>query len=164
MKKTKLLITMVALVLAMGLTACNNSSKSMIPFVELSMGMTNDQLKETYGSEYDDAGFDDGSTVLTTTVDGAEFTVHLKWDGEQLNSMWFETIVEDDKYEDFKAEVLDFYGDFELENQADVVENGMTEYNGMDISFLHFLIDTKDSSDTYLYVGSEAEEAEQSGK
>ena len=162
MRNTKLLITMLVLTFALGLTACGNNSKSMIPFVEISMGMTNDQLKETYGSDYDDKDFESGSTILTTDVNGSELTVHLKWDGDKLKSMWFETIVADDKYEDFKAEVLDFYGDFELENQADVVENGMTEYNGMDVSFLHFLIDTKDSSDTYLYVGSEEQEAKES--
>ena len=132
-----------------------------MPIVDITMKTTNDDLKEAFGDKYDDSEFDDGKTVLNTAFKDIKVTVHITWDGKTIEKLWLEAVTNKDNYDAFEKEVTDFYTDLELENQADVVENGMTTYMDMDISYIHFI----DQGNTFLYIGdAEAEKEESSGQ
>lgn len=160
-KKAIMILLTVTLVTCSVITGCGKKSNSIIPIVDITMKTTNDDLKEAFGDQYDDSEFDDGKTLLNTTFQDINVTVHITWEGKAIKKFWLEAVTNKDNYEAFEKEVTDFYPDLKLENQADVVENGMTTYKGMDISYIHFI----DQGNTFLYIGdAEAEKEESSGQ
>lgn len=163
MNKKKAIMTLLAitLVTCSVITGCGRKSNSIMPIVDITMKTTNDELKEAFGDQYDDSEFDDGKTVLNTAFEDIDVTVHITWDGKELKKLWLEAVTTKDNYDTFEKEVTDFYPDLELENQADVVKNGMTTYKDIDISYIHFI----DQGSTFLYIGdAEAEKEEASEK
>ncbi|MCI8508914.1 MAG: hypothetical protein HFJ06_10175 [Lachnospiraceae bacterium] len=160
-KKAIMILLAITLVTCSVITGCGKKSNSIMPIVDITMKTTNDDLKEAFGDKYDDSEFDDGKTVLNTAFKDIKVTVHITWDGKTIEKLWLEAVTNKDNYDAFEKEVTDFYTDLELENQADVVENGMTTYMDMDISYIHFI----DQGNTFLYIGdAEAEKEESSGQ
>ncbi|MDE6760634.1 MAG: hypothetical protein K2J90_08140 [Lachnospiraceae bacterium] len=160
-KKVIMILLAITLVTCSVITGCGKKSNSIMPIVDITMKTTNDDLKEAFGDKYDDSEFDDGKTVLNTAFKDIKVTVHITWEGKAIEKLWLEAVTNKDNYDAFEKEITDFYSDLKLENQADVVENGMTTYMDMDISYIHFI----DQGNTFLYIGdAEAEKEETSGK
>ncbi len=158
-KKAIMILLTITLVTCSVITGCGNKSNSIMPIVDITMKTTNDDLKERFGDKYDDSEFDDGKTVLNTAFKDINVTVHITWEGKAIEKLWLEAVTNKDNYDAFEKEVTDFYPDLKLENQADVVENGMTTYKNLDISYIHFI----DQGNTFLYIGdAEAEKKESS--
>lgn len=160
-KKAIMILLTVTLVTCSVITGCGKKSNSIIPIVDITMKTTNDDLKEAFGDKYDDSEFDDGKTVLNTAFKDIDVTVHITWEENAIKKLWLEAVTNKDNYDAFEKEITDFYSDLKLENQADVVENGMTTYKDMDISYIHFI----DQGNAFLYIGdAETEKEESSGK
>jgi len=162
MNKNKVITVLMTMILIIGsvLTGCGNQGNSIMPIADITMKTTNDELKESFGDKYDDSEFDDGKTVLDTTFKDIDVTVHIVWDGDTIKSMWAEAVTTKDNYDAFEKGITDFYSDLKLENQADVVENGMTTYKDVDISYIHFI----DQGNVFLYIGDEEAEKQEASE
>lgn len=162
MNKNKVITVLMTMILIIGsvLTGCGSQGNSIMPIADITMKTTNDELKESFGDKYDDSEFDDGKTVLDTTFKDIDVTVHIVWDGDTIKSMWAEAVTTKDNYDAFEKGITDFYSDLKLENQADVVENGMTTYKDVDISYIHFI----DQGNVFLYIGDEEAEKQEASE
>ncbi|MCM1158105.1 MAG: hypothetical protein NC300_05050 [Bacteroidales bacterium] len=143
---------------ALLLSGCGGNGRSIMPIVDITMNSTNAELKEAYGEKYQDSGYGDGETTISVKAgDDTDVTVHVNWNEDTIKNIWLEAVVDKEHYSDFEKQITDFYSDLELQNQADVVENGSTRYKDVDISYIHFI----DQGNVFLYVGNEEEEKEE---
>lgn len=159
MKKRVVWMLLVCVMTVGMLAGCGKGNKtdSMVPIVDITMKESNDELKDRFGDDYDASDYKDGKTTLTAKAGDIDVTVHLNWSDDKIKNMWMEAVTTKDNYEDFEKLFTDFYSDLELQNQADVVKNGMTTYKDVDISYVHFI----DLGNTFLYVGDEEAEKEE---
>lgn len=162
MKKSKItvLVLTMALLVSTVLTGCSSKSNSVMPIIDITMKMSNEDLKDAFGEAYDDSEYDDGKTVITATAGDIDVTVHVNWDGDAIKTIWLEAMTTKDNYAAFEKLITDFYKDLTLENQADVIENGTTTYKDIDISYIHFI----EQGNVFLYVGNEEAEKEEASE
>ena len=158
MNKSKITVVLLTMLLGIGsvVTGCDKKAGSIMPIVDITMKSKNDELKDAYGDKYDDLDYEEGVTTIKTTAAEADVTIHIEWEDDSIKNIWMEAATTKDNYEGFEKLITDFYPDLQIEKQADVIENGMTTYQGKEISYTHFI----EQGNVFLYVSIDETEEE----